>query len=313
MKARKYHASAITGYLRVQEHRIYTHMRQKISVRGIIKQNGKTLIVRRGAGRPSILGKYELPGGRLDFNEQPEDALRRYIKDYLDGEVETMQLIDSLSFIDPEDSETQYIFIVYLVGLANKKLVANGRYDKYIWQEMQNIQHNILTSSTKILLGLAENNQTSLVFKDKADNTVANNITDISIIYSDGGSRGNPGPSASAFVIMDGNEEIITSAGVYLGITTNNQAEYQAVYQALKKAQELGIKIIDFRLDSNLVVSQLNGVYKIKNRDLWPIYQDIKELQKDFTKITFTHVRRELNHIADKLVNETLDKERAST
>lgn len=267
------------------------------------------MLVRRGAGRPSILGKYELPGGSLAFKEQPRDALRRYIKDYLGGEVETSQLFDALSFIDPDDIDTQYVFIVYTVSLKETKLTPVNRYNKYLWQEMRNIQHDLLTNSTALLLNLAENDGLTPMDYNDPEPFAAENTSKKVIIYSDGGSRGNPGPSASAFVIMDGQEQLIASGGVYLGITTNNQAEYQAVYQALEKARELRIEEIDFRLDSNLVVNQLNGLYKIKNRDLWPIYQNIKQLQADFDKVSFTHVGRELNHIADKLVNEILDEQ----
>lgn len=289
------------------------YMRQKISIRGIIKKDDRTLLVRRATGRASILGKFEIPGGSLNFKEQPQDALKRYLKDGLQAEIETAQLFDVYSFIDPDDSETQYIFIVYLVSLKEAKLLAKSRYDKYAWQETQKIQHNLLTNSTVLLLGLAENNQPSPAVTNKNDYGDVENTSGSAIIYSDGGSRGNPGPSASAFVIMDTKEQIIASGGVYLGITTNNQAEYQAVHQALKKAKELNLKEIDFRLDSNLVVSQLNGVYKIKNRDLWPIYQNIKDMTKGFEKISFIHVRRELNHIADKLVNKILDDHRAES
>ena len=291
---------------------IYPYMRQKISVRGIIKKGGKTLLGRRVNGRASILGKYELPGGSVDFKEQPQDALKRYIRNYLSAEIETVQLFDALSFIDPEDSGTQYIFIIYLVSLNSNKLSASSKYDKYVWQDVQNIQQNTLTNSTVLLLGLNDDTQPDSAENDDSRNTVALNTTkNYSIIYSDGGSRGNPGPSASAFVIMDSNEQIITTGGVYLGVTTNNQAEYHAVYQALKKAQELHISSIDFRLDSNLVVNQLNGLYKIRNRDLWPIYQNIKEISKTFERISFVHVGRELNHIADKLVNQILDEQTA--
>jgi ribonuclease HI len=188
--------------------------------------------------------------------------------------------------------------------LSDGKLVARGKYDKYEWKLLQDIQYSLLTSSTVMLLGSAVQENSNLVVKN-------NDVEKTSIIYSDGGSRGNPGPSASAFVIMDQNEHVITDGGVYLGITTNNQAEYQAVYQALKKAVELNLKAVDFRMDSNLVVNQLNGVYKIKNRDLWPIYQDIKQLATRFEKISFSHVGRELNYLADKLVNSILDEHTA--
>ncbi len=338
MKARKYHTSVITGFYCAEINdgmwrspvartaggrevagsnpvipTMNIIMRQKVSIRGIIKKEGKTLLARRATGRTSILGKYELPGGSLDYNEQPQDSLKRYIKKYLNGRIETLQLFDTVSFVDPDDSETQYIFIVYMVSLSDGNLSAVNRYDKYIWEDKQYIQQEIVTASTVTLLGLDENNNTNTLINEKKENIVVENISDKITIYSDGGSRGNPGPSASAYVIVNSKEEVIESGGVYLGITTNNQAEYQAVSQALKKAKELGIKKIDFRLDSNLVVNQLNGLYKIKNRDLWPIYQDIKDMLSYFEKISFTHIPRELNHQADGLVNKILDEQQSTT
>jgi ribonuclease HI len=126
-------------------------------------------------------------------------------------------------------------------------------------------------------------------------------------IYTDGGSRGNPGPSASGYIIMDEKEEIIEEGGEYLGVTTNNQAEYQAVKLALRSAIKYDPKEVHFFIDSLLVVNQMNGIYKIKNKDLWPIHADIKKTAENFEKVTFTHVRRELNKLADAKVNEVLD------
>jgi ribonuclease HI len=127
------------------------------------------------------------------------------------------------------------------------------------------------------------------------------------IIYSDGGSRGNPGPSASGFVVMSEDEQVIHEGGVYLGITTNNQAEYHGVQLGLEKALELGAKRVDFRIDSMLVVNQMNGIYSIKNRELWPINERIRELVSRFDKVTFTHVKREYNRLADGMVNKILN------
>ena len=128
------------------------------------------------------------------------------------------------------------------------------------------------------------------------------------IIYTDGGSRGNPGPSASGYVIMDADENILEEGGQYLGITTNNQAEYQAVKTALEQAVKYDAASVKFRIDSLLVVNQMIGRYKIKNRDLWPINSAIKILiETKFKKVTFTHVRREFNKLADQKVNEVLD------
>jgi ribonuclease HI/pterin-4a-carbinolamine dehydratase len=128
-------------------------------------------------------------------------------------------------------------------------------------------------------------------------------------LFADGGSRGNPGPSASGFVLLDMNNDIIFKSGVYLGITTNNQAEYQALKFGLEAAQKLGAREVDVYLDSLLVVNQMKGIFKVKNRDLWPIYEAIKELATQFKKVNYTHVPREQNKLADAEVNSTLDAE----
>lgn len=128
-------------------------------------------------------------------------------------------------------------------------------------------------------------------------------------LYADGGSRGNPGPSASGYVLLDMNDDILFKSGVYLGITTNNQAEYQALKFGLEEAQKLGAREVDVYMDSLLVINQMKGIFKIRNRDLWPIHQAIQELSKQFKKITFTHVPREFNKLADAEVNTTLDAE----
>jgi ribonuclease HI len=127
-------------------------------------------------------------------------------------------------------------------------------------------------------------------------------------LYADGGSRGNPGPSACGFVLLDDQDTVLVDKGVYLGITTNNQAEYQGLKSGLEEAQKMGAREVDVRLDSLLVVNQMRGVFKIKNRDLWPIHQSVKELVAGFRKVTFTHVPRELNRAADAAVNRALDE-----
>lgn len=126
-------------------------------------------------------------------------------------------------------------------------------------------------------------------------------------LYTDGGSRGNPGPSAAGFVLLDLSDGIIKKEGKYLGITTNNQAEYLALEAGLEAAKEYEVKEIDVFMDSLLVVNQMNGIFKVKNRDLWPIHQSIKEMVSTFQKVSFNYVPRELNKIADGMVNECLD------
>ncbi|HET6746531.1 MAG TPA: NUDIX domain-containing protein, partial [Candidatus Saccharimonadales bacterium] len=89
-------------------------MNQRIAVRAIIRKDEKTLLLRRSTGRPSILGKFELPGGRLDYGEQPEDALARYLQKDAGLVIQTAQLFDVLTYIDHDDRDIQYVFILYL-------------------------------------------------------------------------------------------------------------------------------------------------------------------------------------------------------
>lgn len=129
-------------------------------------------------------------------------------------------------------------------------------------------------------------------------------------IFADGGSRGNPGPSASGYVLVDVNtNKVLVDKGVYLGVTTNNQAEYLALKYALEECQKMGVKIVDTYMDSLLVVNQLKGTFKVRNRDLWPIHDAVKELISKFEKFTITHVPREMNKLADAAVNRALDEQ----
>lgn len=126
-------------------------------------------------------------------------------------------------------------------------------------------------------------------------------------LFTDGGSRGNPGPSASGFAIFDMQDHLIAKEGLYLGVTTNNQAEYQALEFGMEQALRLGVRQLHVYMDSMLVVNQMKGIFKVKNRDLWPIHEAIKQLATKFKQVTYTHVPRELNKVADAAVNEALD------
>lgn len=285
-------------------------MNQRIAVRAIIHKDGKTLLLRRANGRPTILGKYELPGGKLEYGEQPEDALSRYLNDDTRLTVRTAQLFDVLSYIDHDNHDMQYLFILYLVSLErdDAKITLSQNYDHYLWEKLSNIHQEELTESAKLLLGISQQQVESIKEQELfgSDVTKATDISHV-IVYSDGGSRGNPGPSASGFVIMDSGEHVLHEGGMYLGITTNNVAEYHGVRLGLEKALAMGAKTVDFRMDSLLVVNQMNGVYQIKNRELWPINERIHELVNKFDKVTFTHVRREFNQLADGMVNKILN------
>lgn len=134
-------------------------------------------------------------------------------------------------------------------------------------------------------------------------------LVDAVKVFADGGSRGNPGPSASGYVLLDMNDTVLIDKGIYLGITTNNQAEYQALKFALEEARKMHVRRVDVYMDSLLVINQMKGIFKVKNRDLWPIHEAAKRLASGFEHISFTQVPRELNKLADRAVNRALDEE----
>jgi ribonuclease HI len=290
-------------------------MKQKVVTKAIIKQDEKILLLRRRGGRPSIAGLYELPGGRVHINQQPEDALEHAFNIHLGVSSETIQLDDVMTFIDPDDRELQYLFILFQASLkmTDRDIELSDEYDKYVWKQLSDIQLGEITQSTQQLLGLI-----SVPFSSRGEEEVvtvpdAKYATCETVVsYSDGGSRGNPGPSASGYVILDEAGKVLYEGGSFLGITTNNVAEYQAVYLALEKALEFGACVVDMRMDSQLVANQMNGIYRVKNPDLAAIHHRIQELSARFDKVSYTYVAREYNKLADGMVNKILDEHEKS-
>lgn len=285
-------------------------MKQKVVTRAIIRQDDKILLLRRHGGRPSIEGLFELPGGRVDKHQQPEDSLVQSVLTHTGSSLGSAKLADVMTYIDPDDRELQYTFIVYEAGLkpTSRTITLSEEYDKYIWKSLSELQLEQLTESTKQLLKLTPSGpgaQTSMVFTEKDDDKKA--TYDTLVAYSDGGSRGNPGPSASGYVLMDERGQIVYEGGTYLGHTTNNVAEYTAVLEALTTAQLLGARTVDMRMDSQLVANQMNGIYKIKNPDLAVIHRKIQVLAAQFDRVSYTYVAREHNKLADGMVNKILD------
>jgi ribonuclease HI len=129
-------------------------------------------------------------------------------------------------------------------------------------------------------------------------------------LSTDGGSRGNPGPSGAGAVIQDSSGAIVKEISKDLGTMTNNQAEYSALILGLEGLHQLGAtgKNILVRMDSELIVQQVRGVYKVKNPGLKPLYDQAKELIDDLGSVSFVHVLRHLNKRADALVNTAIDK-----
>lgn len=258
------------------------------------------MLLRRATGRPSILGLFELPGGKIDYREQPDDAVTRFLLDDAGVRARSITLKDVFTYTDHDDQALQYVFIVYDVVLQNETFHLSRNYDRFNWMVPTKSQQSLLTESTRMLLSVADH-------PNYLGNNVDNNASlKRVVINTDGGSRGNPGPSAAAYVMYE-NDMVVDKGGKYLGITTNNIAEYEATLLGLEKALEYGADTVDFRIDSLLVVNQMNGIFKVKNREVWPTHERIKLLENKFKRVRYTHVKREYNQVADAVVNELLD------
>jgi probable phosphoglycerate mutase len=126
-------------------------------------------------------------------------------------------------------------------------------------------------------------------------------------LFADGGSRGNPGPAASGAVLFSAAGEVLAEVGLYLGIATNNVAEWTALIEGLKRAAELGIDEIAIRMDSQLVVRQVTGEYRVKHADMIPLATKAKQLLRGFKHFEIAHVPRKENAAPDAVVNAVLD------
>lgn len=127
------------------------------------------------------------------------------------------------------------------------------------------------------------------------------------IAWTDGGSRGNPGPSAYAVVIKDGNDRRLAELRRFLGVSTNNVAEYEGLLAALKYASDNGYKRLHVRSDSELMVRQIRGQYRVRNAQLLPLFQRATAAIRTFEWFSIDHIARSLNREADRLVNQTLN------
>jgi ribonuclease HI len=126
-------------------------------------------------------------------------------------------------------------------------------------------------------------------------------------LWTDGGARGNPGPAAYAYVLETEDGTVLDARGEAIGVATNNVAEYSALVAGLSRALEAGIRELEVRSDSELMVKQMRGEYRVKNKDLQSLFLDASRAAREIGRVTYTHVRREHNELADRLVNEALD------
>lgn len=289
-------------------------MKQRIIVQIVLRdKSGNVLVLRRSTGNQQYVGQFELPGGTVQDGEQPDDALKRHLLNDTGINISNFVLKDALNLPDRDNQQIEQLFIVYEASLEEDKptVVARGSYDAYDWASPESLKSASLRDSASMILNL-----TPRLIDDKKSFNISEQRQSATrfVLYSDGGSRGNPGPSSAAFVIVDTeNNQTIEEDGVYLGITTNNQAEYHGLRLGIERAIEKGILSIECRMDSMLVVNQLNGSYHIKNRELWPIFERIRSYIPQFEKISFVFIPRDQNKKADAMVNKLLDQHQNDT
>jgi ribonuclease HI len=127
-------------------------------------------------------------------------------------------------------------------------------------------------------------------------------------VYSDGAARGNPGPSGAGAVLVEPSGQIVDRLGKFLGVRTNNYAEYMGLLLGLKRARELGVREIEVFTDSELMIRQLGGRYQVRSASLRPLYDEALKLLNGFSRVKLVHVPREMNTAADEMSNRAIDE-----
>ena len=277
-------------------------MKQRIRVVGLIKNEEGVLVFKRSRGRSEGPVFWELPTGKIKFGEQPEEAMVRSLAEYTGLTAASVTLKDVITFLAPEGaSRLSNLYIIYELGVdATIKPTPHDRYTayKYIKDPVNSSVH--LHETTISVLEIEEGKVSA---GHVASRSTANSIT----INVDGASRGNPGPSGIGYCIHDESGQIVERRGEFIGFATSRVAEYFAMKKGIERAIELGYKTVRFLSDSLMVVNQLDGVFSVKNQDILPIYQEIQSKLNYFDAISFTHIPRSENAIADAEANEAID------
>ncbi len=280
-------------------------MKQRVRVVGILKEGGEVLLMKRRTGRSSEPVFWELPTGKIKFGEQPEEAMSRTALEYLGVDVNEVKLVDVVTFLAfAGSSQMANLYIVYELGISkNSKIKPNERYSAFKFLGKDEFSKVRMDEATSAVLDL-ENEKNNTASIENYRETV-NGAT----IYIDGSSRGNPGPSGVGYQILSEDGKVIERGGEFIGFATSRVAEYYGLKLGVDKAIEKGLKRVRFIGDNLMMINQMNGIYKIKNRDLLPIYADIrKKVADNFEAVSFVHVKRDQNTEADREANLAIDR-----
>ena len=290
-------------------------MKQRIRVTAICKKDDQILLLKRSGGRVDTGAQnFELPTGKIVFGEQPEEAMSRVVLESLGVQAESLQLSDVVTFTGLFDSSEQgNLYIVYEVKLQKDKnddvKMSSERYTSYKWVKMDETGLMPLDEASMMVLQITATKTGALASRIiRAEQEQVLPASDFATIYTDGGSRGNPGPSGLGYYIIGPDGKEIKRGGEFLGFSSSRLAEYYGLKEGLEQAIELGFKRVHFKSDCLMMVNQMNGVYKVKNPDLFQVHNDVLKLLDKLEAYSFTHVPRELNTEADAEVNRVIDQ-----
>lgn len=277
-------------------------MKQRIRVVGIIRTGDGVLVLKRNRGRSETPVFWEFPTGKIRFGEQPEEAMARSLLEYTGLTASAINLKDVVTFLALEGaSRLSNLYIIYEIVANNVNPEPSGRYTAYKFIKD--------FSSANIKLDEASLSVIEIIGGKVAPGHISPRDTASSVvIYVDGASRGNPGPSGIGYRIVGTDGSVIEQGGEFIGFATSRVAEYYAMRKGIDRAIALNIKTAKFMSDSLMVVNQLNGIFSIKNQDILPIYQDIQNKITSFDAISFTHIPRSDNASADHEANAAIDK-----
>lgn len=286
-------------------------MKQRIRVTAICRKDGDILLLKRAAGRIEGLSNYELPTGKIIFGEQPEEAMARVLYENTGVRAESVKLADVVTFMNLGDASQQgNLYIVYEVKLGDDSIkIVNERYSAYKWTAVADATSMSLDEATSMVLQITSTKTAEIATRalhiGEEDRAPA---SDMATIYTDGGSRGNPGPSGLGYYIVGADGREIKRGGEFLGMSNSRLAEYYGLKEGIEQAIELGLKRVRFVSDSLMMVNQMNGIYKVKNADLWQVHQDVLKLLSKLDSYSFVHVPRSQNVEADAEVNKVIDQ-----
>lgn len=280
-------------------------MKQIVRVVGIIRNdNGDILLLKKRLGRMEGTALWELPTGKIKFGEQPEEAMSRACLEYLDVQVESIKLKDVTTFVSYDrGGQLNNLFILYeIIVQENQKFDARDKYSAYKFYNHKNGNLRLTDSSLLVLQLLSGDRNIDGVSTDVRG--AINGAT----VYVDGASRGNPGPAGIGYYIVGENGQVLRRGGEFIGFATSRVAEYYGLKEGCEQALELGCKTVRFMSDNLMMINQMNGIYKIKNADLFQIYDDIQKLLEKFDAVAFVHMKRNFNMEADREANLAIDR-----